>query len=390
MWHVLLCDLVLLASPAGATTAAGTTHSGGENTIPPWLRETSERVNVYGRFDGHLALSGDGVEMKNNGSRFGLTAEQDVWRGFVLFGRGEWALKLGDGDTSYNVTLNPDTELATADATTEGAFGTRLGFVGMRFREFGTLALGKQEGVYYDVSKWTDVYTVFGANGSSTYNAGTDGGQTGEGRANGAVSYRVLAGPIAIGAQAQFLDTREAVVDGVSGSLVVDVGAGLRAGIAYSRSFLDLNAAIAGYDGGDAQALTAGVHFGDAHWTLAVVDTWTRNHELVPTESATVMYDTLGAELYVARRFGNVAMPYAGFDFAIPRALDARFVDPDYGTRDLIAGARFFVDSRARSFAYVEGRTGATRDALGERADDVVMAGLRLDFSLRESLGFEP
>ncbi|HEX6766169.1 MAG TPA: hypothetical protein VF103_11840, partial [Polyangiaceae bacterium] len=120
------------------------------------------------------------------------------------------------------------------------------------------------------------------------------------------------------------------------------------------------------------------------------VNTWTRNHELVTTPSTTVMYDTLGAELYVARRFGDVVMPYGGIDFAIPRHLDPSFVDPSYGTRDVLGGVRFLFDERGDSFAYVEGRTGDTRDALGNRATDVVLVGLRLQYSLRRGLGLEP
>jgi hypothetical protein len=83
-------------------------------------------------------------------------------------------------------------------------------------------------------------------------------------------------------------------------------------------------------------------------------------------------------------------MPFVGFDFAIPRSLDTRYVDPDFGNRDLLGGLRYYFESRRVSFFYLEGRTGSSRDALGERAEDVVTLGMRLEFSMRRALGFEP
>jgi hypothetical protein len=146
---------------------------------------------------------------------------------------------------------------------------------------------------------------------------------------------------------------------------------------------------VAGYDGGDAQALTGGINFDDGAWMISALDTWTRNHEFILTDSATVAYDTLGAELLVGYRFHGMLMPYAGFDFAVPRNLDTRFVDPEYGTRDVLGGVRWLFDPKPGSFVYLEGRTGETRDAGGTRAADIVTLGIRLNYSLRRALGLD-
>src|SRR6185369_13233388 len=95
----------------------------------------------------------------------------------------------------------------------------------------------------------------------STYNAGTDGGQTGEGRADDAVAYRATLGPLRLGVQAQFMDTRDPTLDSLSGSLIAETGRGLRLGVTYSRAFLDLAPVIPGYDGTDAEAFTGGFEF---------------------------------------------------------------------------------------------------------------------------------
>src|SRR5262245_59042330 len=183
---------------------------------PPWLAEVAHRADVYGRLQAHLAFSGDDVDLANAGSRFGFSIEQEISKDVAAFGLGEWSMNLGKGDTTYKGSENPNSGLGTFETETEQAFGTRYGYIGMRFARYGALTLGKQDGVYYDISGWTDVYAAFGGHGSSTYNAGTDGGQTGEGRASDAVTYRVPIGPLRIGLQTQFLDTRDPVDDSVS------------------------------------------------------------------------------------------------------------------------------------------------------------------------------
>ncbi|HWP09773.1 MAG TPA: porin [Polyangiaceae bacterium] len=357
---------------------------------PPWLSELATRVDVYGRLDGHLAFSKDDVSVKNNSSRVGFMAEQKVLGEITVLGQGEWKMNLGQGDTTYNITENPDTSFGVFQSTTSQALTTRLGFIGLKLGRYGTVTLGKQWGVYYDISGWTDRYIVFGTHGSSTFNAGTDGGQTGEGRANEALAYRVALGPLRLGVQAQFEGSKHGAVDTLSGSAIYQLTRGLRIGVAYSRGFLNLGTNIAGYDGRDGQAFTGGLVFDDAGWTFALVDTWTRNHEAVSVPAATVVYDSLGAELFASRRFGEHFLLVAGFDFAIPRHLDTRFVNPNYGTRDVLGSFRWLLDRKAGSFVYLEGRTGATRDTAGERAEDVVMLGIRFNYSLRRGLGVDP
>ena len=396
MWPVLLLDL---AATTGAATAAAPVQPSATAAAPappaaapgpPWLRQVAERVDLYGRFDGNIAFTKESLEVANNGSRFGIRAEQDLPGGLTVLGRGEWSFSLGQGDTKYNISENPHTGFGTFESTQQQALGARLGYVGMRFGRFGELTFGKQWGVYYDVSIWTDRFVVFGARSTSTYNGGTDGGQTGEGRADDALAYRVTLGPLRLGVQAQFMDARSPAVDSVSGSVIAETGGGLRMGVTYSHAFLDVPTALPGYDGGDADALTGGVEFDGAGFRLAALGTWTRNHEIVQGDAASVMYDTLGASLFVARRFWGSLMPYAGFDFAVPRGLDTQFVDADFGTRDLIGGVRWLFDGREFfSFAYAEARTGRTRDATGTRAPDAFMLGIRFDYSLRRALGFD-
>lgn len=79
---------------------------------------------------------------------------------------------------------------------------TRLGQAGL-VGDWGSVQIGKQWSVYYDVTQWTDLFWAVGGNASGTYNAGTDGGISGTGRAEKAVSTRFRYHGLRLGAQTQ-------------------------------------------------------------------------------------------------------------------------------------------------------------------------------------------
>lgn len=106
---------------------------------------------------GTLAFSKDGVDVADSGSRFGFEVEQAITEDIAAFGLGEWSMNLGEGDETYQPSQNSDTNLGTFELSTEQAFGTRYGYIGLRLGPYGKLVLGKQDGVYYDISGWTDV-----------------------------------------------------------------------------------------------------------------------------------------------------------------------------------------------------------------------------------------
>ncbi len=73
------------------------------------------------------------------------------------------------------------------------AGGTRrLGFIGVDFGAFGRIAFGKQNSTNYDITDYTtDRLNVFGGQSTATYVAGTDGGQSGTGRADQIILYNL-------------------------------------------------------------------------------------------------------------------------------------------------------------------------------------------------------
>jgi predicted porin len=125
MRHVLLGVLALATGAENASAGGPASSHVTATEAAPLVREVAERVDVYGRFDGNLAFDRDGVDLANNGSRFGIAVEQTLVGKIAVFGRGEWAIKLGESDTVYNLSLNPDTDLGGAEATPDQALTTR-------------------------------------------------------------------------------------------------------------------------------------------------------------------------------------------------------------------------------------------------------------------------
>jgi predicted porin len=169
-----------------------------------------DSLSVYGRICGQMAFYNETVEVQNNGSKAGLYIDYILKNGIKIFGHTEWAVNLVENNYSFNASAITDQNIPDAlFDETNSAFKTRLGYLGVDFNKFGTLTFGKQWSAYYDVSGWTDRFIVFGGQASSTYLTGTDGGETGAGRAAKAVIYRNKFGPVKINLQAQFNGVRD-------------------------------------------------------------------------------------------------------------------------------------------------------------------------------------
>jgi predicted porin len=136
-----------------------------------------------------LEYTDEEVSVKNNSSRAGVYLDRHIAGGVSGFAKLELGTNLVLNNTSFNpdAFTNPDVSFTT---TTTQAVTTRLGFVGLKFPKYGSVAIGKQWGVYYDVGEWTDRFYIFGGLASGVYNTNSDGGSEGTGRAEDAVVYR--------------------------------------------------------------------------------------------------------------------------------------------------------------------------------------------------------
>lgn len=84
------------------------------------------------------------------------------------------------------------------------------------------------------MSGYRDNFWVFGGQASGTYPLGADGGGSGTGRADKALTYRNSIGGLALGAQAQLEANKITGLGSVGGSLQYEFPGGLTIGVAGS------------------------------------------------------------------------------------------------------------------------------------------------------------
>jgi hypothetical protein len=125
---------------------------------------------------------------------------------------------------------------------TQPVFGARLGFIGVDFGAFGRIAFGKQNSTHYDITDYTtDRFNVFGGQSTATYVAGTDGGQSGTGRADQIILYHLKFAKIFdFGAQGQLrTGATSQAFNGFGFSLQATVLPGLTIGGAYNKTYFN-------------------------------------------------------------------------------------------------------------------------------------------------------
>ena len=148
-------------------------------------------------------------------------------------------MNLVQSETQFNLSAAGSSETSVRYHHNNPVFLARLGFIGVDFGPVGKVAVDKQYAVQYDVAGYTtDRFNVFGGQGTFAYVAGTDGGQTGTGRADRIVNYRnTFLKVIEVGVQGQFRAAgNDTTTDGVGGSLQFKILPGVKVGGTYTRT----------------------------------------------------------------------------------------------------------------------------------------------------------
>ena len=216
--------------------------------------------------------------------------------------------------------------------------------------------------------------------------AGTDGGQSGAGRADQTILYNIkFAKILEFGAQGQLrtASTPQAF-NGFGFSLQATVLPGLKIGGAYNKTYFHPQLTSIVFNGGGTDYWTVG---GRGDWrNLEWGAVWARQSSgdiaFVPDpaggpEPVAVGFSANGIEIYSRLKFGKFAV-VGGFEDYIPHDLNP-LINKDFKTRYAILGAEWHF-SRS-GYAFVESRLGDSVDAQGKDIADAAAIGFRYDFS---------
>ena len=231
------------------------------------------KLDLYGKVDGlHYFSDNKDVDGNQTYMRLGFKGETQVTD--QLTGYGQWEYQI-QGNSAEN----------------ENNSWTRVAFAGLKFQDVGSFDYGRNYGVVYDVTSWTDVLPEFGGdtygsdnfmqqrgNGFATYRntdffglvdglnfalqyQGKNGSVSGEGSTNNGRGWSKQNG------------------DGYGTALTYDIWEGISAGFAYSHSkrTSDQNTVPALGRGDNAETYTGGLKYDANNIYLATQYTQTYN-----------------------------------------------------------------------------------------------------------------
>lgn len=345
----------------------------------------------YGQLRAHFATFQNDAEVQDNATRIGINFA--TRSKIKVFAGTEWGVNLVQSETQFNLSAVGSGAFGTVSTTTTPVFLARLGFIGVDFGPLGRVAVGKQLAVHYDIASYTtDRFNVFGGQSTFAYVAGTDGGDTGTGRADRIVNYRnTLLDVLEVGVQGQFRGAgNDTTTDGVGGSLQFKILPGVKAGGTYTRTNWSpaQQLQIRGL-GGNSDFVAAGTRIDWRVLELGVVYAHQHNGDVafipvpeLPGQSIPVVFDAHGVEVYARAGVGRFGL-IAGYTGQYPKVRDL-LLNPNFRTRYFILGGEWFFAKNGK--VYSESRIDLDSvTAAGTPGYSVFTIGFRYDFSWRTS-----
>ncbi len=272
-------------------------------------RDASRPITLYGSLRVAFGTNFDRWDVRDNLSRAGFKLHEEMDDNLFAIGRYELGLNLVNNNESVSGIIDsgegPSTQGQDRDAVT-----TRLGWVGVSWRDQVDVQIGKQWSPYFEIGGWTDMLAIWGPEGQGTFATGTDGGLSGTGRAARAIGVRGRwrSAQLALQWQPEF---REDAVNRIrygaseSVSLLYAQDTGFSAGVAYHH------AAIANLDGVDEWAPPPGLDddaqnlLGSVRWTREgwYVAACAGRYENQALDDAGTAFDAWGCEVVALRDF---------------------------------------------------------------------------------------
>ena len=250
---------------------------------------------------------------------------------------------------------------------------------------------GKSWSTYYKISNFTDRFDSNGSSAVGTFNAGTDGGATGTGRADQVLQSLAFidflpktwkVNPFNLNIQFQKGQSIPRVDGGqyqyaFGLSAVLDSTENYSLGVAYNRAKVDdlENTALqaAGITD-DAEAILVGARWFDEQRYIGFAVARLLNHEA--TDEGTY-FNGWGSELYARYRLIKGYWLVGGYNWLFPDSdqIQAGQYELLYG----VVGLRYSIDEFNR-LAYAELRLDDTTSENGDEVGNVFTVGVRWDF----------
>ena len=343
-----------------------------------------DRLQLYGSIRVRYRKTDSDSFWGDGGSRFG------IW--------GRWQFKpetwlIGRGEAGINLLDTADLLFSRGDRPPGARLGDdifrRLLYLGVETPDINITA-GKNWSTYYRVASFTDRFQGTGASASGTFNAGTDGGYTGTGRAGNVFQARGVLGSLRPTSGLKPLNLNFQVQHGrpipktdgfnyqttIGISSVLETDQGLALGLAYNHANIDsadLAALRANGIDGDATAAIAGARWYGDDWYIGTTVSRLENHE---TTGQDIYFDGTGWEVYGQYRVHGPWWTVGGWNILEPDSSETQ--TGDYNVRYGVIGVRYSFRGFAQMiFANARLESSTTQDGL--ELGNVYTVGIRWD-----------
>lgn len=330
-------------------------------------------------------VTGDETAFSDDVSRAGFSTAWTITSRYEVFA----SLEAGfDVFNTLSYWTNPDGQ--PPENKDDDPVFDRLHYIGLDAPDLLVL-WGKNWSPYYSVAGFTDRFDGAGGEASGIYNAGTDGGSTGTGRADRATQVRwhidflpsfVGLKPFNLNLQYQGGESIPRVPDAHytwsgAASAIIEHSNELSFGIAFNQANVDDDDLPRLEQFGitdDARTMLIGAKwFGEKSY-ISTTYARSSNHE---TTDKNIYFDANGWEVYAQRQIYNKIWAVGGWNFLTPRGDQEQA--GEFEVKLGILGARYLLDDFNRMF-YVEYqlRNGNRHDGRGR--GDIFTIGMRWDF----------
>ena len=358
-----------------------------EEIVDKTVLEQPYAGKIYGSVRLRYRSTDVGGFFGDAGSRVGLEGEYRIDQESWVYGRVE---------AGFNLLDELDTLLSPGGSGGEGEQGDslfpRLYTVGIDTPII-VASYGKSWSTYYKISNFTDRFDSAGSSAVGTFNADTDGGATGTGRADSVLQTQAFIDfmperwqlkPFNLNIQLQSGQPIPGI-DGVDYqyafglSAVLDSRDDYAFGVAYNRALVDIDdlnnpAVQAAGIVGDAEALLIGARWFDEQRYIAFTVARLLNHE---TTDQGTYFIGWGSELYARYRLIKGYWLVGGYNWLVPDSDQTQAGEYEllYG----VVGLRYSIDEFNR-LAYAEWRVDSTVSENGEDLGNIFTIGIRWDF----------
>ena len=329
----------------------------------------------------------DGETVWNDGnSRFGIDGRWHYGSQKWIFGRAEAGINLLD-----EVSQIFGGGASSSESSHGDSIFTRLLYVGVETPDT-MFTYGKNWSTYYQVAGFTDRFDVGGASAAGAFNAGTDGGATGTGRADSVIQTRLLADvfpakwklkPFMVNLQIQHGEPIPQV-DGenygtaVGMSAIVNFTNDISVGLAVNHADVinqkEENIINAGLQGNE-QATVLGVRWFNENWYLSTVVADLRNHEA--TDEGTY-FSGVGWEGYGRYNLYKKLWLVSGWNYLEPHS-DQKQAG-EYQIKYGVLGLRYALNEDFDRLVYLMAQLDDSSSEDGTEIGDVYTLGFRWDF----------